>query len=331
MRNLLALLLLVPLLASPATADLKKLDPKLSKAKPEASAPQDGDVRISKEMRESLLGATPGVHPMVATEMAFARTSVQKGMRKAFLTYLSDDSVIFRPKPVAGKQWFTEHTHITTQLSWEPTYAEVASSGDLGFSTGPFQFQEQATENNKNPPVQYGHFVSVWEKQTAGWRVVVDHSILHQKSRKKAEPRFEIREGEPLASLEEAIPALSEIDKKFANVTTLEELQELYSTHGTDDLRIYRRNFLPITGKKHALKALAQLSVLVSGGLEGAGLSKDGDLAYSYGMGTMGRLEKEQRSPATYLRLWRNDGGTSWKLMLDLVVPLPNEKGAPTS
>ena len=48
-------------------------------------------------------------------------------------------------------------------------------------------------------------------------------------------------------------------------------------------------------------------------------------------MGTMGKIDKDQRSPATYLRLGRNDGGQNWKLMLDLAVPLPRERSAPTS
>ena len=337
MRKLLALLLCVPLLASLATADPpkkpRKLDPELSKASPateDTQKPRKLDPEVNKEGREAALGLGKS-HPMVLAEVAFARTSVEKGMREAFLTYLSEDAVIFRPKPVGGRQWFAEHDNITAELNWEPTYIEVASSNDLGFSTGPFQYNQSATENNKTPVVQHGHFVSVWEKQSTDWRVVVDHGIPHREPRKKAKLEVEVRDGGPMGTLAESIPALSRIDKKFANVTSLELLQELYDTHGADDLRIYRRNFLPITGKKHALKALPQLSVLVSGGLEGAGLSKNGDLAYSYGKGTMGKVDKDQRSPATYLRLWRNDGGQNWKLMLDLVVPLPRERSAPSS
>jgi ketosteroid isomerase-like protein len=304
-------LLCVPLLASPATADPQKID---------------------KDSHEALLGkAKETAHPMVSAERAFARTSVQEGMRRAFLAYLSEDAVIFRPKPVEGRQWFTEQKNITGQLSWEPTYAEVSSSGDLGFSTGPFQYQEQATEKNKTSAVQHGHFVSVWEKQSPGWRVVLDHGIPHPKPRDKAKPEFKVREGGKMGTIEETIPALSRIDKKFANVTSAELLQELYNKHAADDLRIYRRNLYPITGKDRVLEVLPKVSVLVKGALEGAGLSKDGDLAYSYGMGTMGKLDRDQRSQATYLRLWRNDGKQNFKLMLDLVMPLPQEGvGAPT-
>lgn len=342
MRKLLMLLLCMPLIASLATADppkVQKLDPKLRKAPPEAAEPEETakpeksrklDPSINQDARDAALGLGKH-HPVVLAEMAFARTSVERGMREAFLTYLSEDSVIFRPQAVGGRQWFLEREDITAQLNWEPTYVEVASSGDLGFSTGPFQHSRQATENNKNPVVQHGHFVSVWEKQLTGWRVVVDHGVPHGKAQKKAELEVEVRKGGAMGTLAESIPALSQIDKKFANVTSLELLQELYDKHATDDLRIYRRNSLPVNGKGHALKALPKLSVLVSGGLEGAGLSKNGDLAYSYGNGTMGTVDKDQRSPATYLRLWRNDGGQEWKLMLDLVMPLPTQAAAPAS
>ncbi len=336
MRKLLMLLLCAPLIASLATADppkVQRLKPKPEKAPPETAESEKSrkiDPKFNQEARDAALGLGKS-HPMVLAEIAFAQTSVERGMREAFLTYLSEDSVIFRPQAVGGRQWFIEREDITAQLNWEPTYVEVASSGDLGFSTGPFQYNQQATENNKTPTVQHGHFVSVWEKQPTGWRVVVDHGVPHRKAKKKAELEVEVREGGAMGTLAESIPALSRIDKKFANVTSLELLQELYDKHATEDLRIYRRNFLPINGKGHALKALPQLSVLVSGGLEGAGLSKNGDLAYSYGNGTMGTVDKDQRSAATYLRLWRNEDGQEWKLMLDLVMPLPPQAAAPAS
>jgi ketosteroid isomerase-like protein len=332
MKKLLASLLCLPLLASLATADPQvKIDKETREAErgPDKEAPEK--IKIDKETRDALLGPVEGVHAMVLAELAFARTSEQKGMRKAFLTYLAEDSVIFRPRPVAGKQWFVEHTSVSGHLNWQPTYAEVASSGDLGFSTGPYTFQGGTAEGDKKATVRHGHFVSVWEKQIEGWRVVVDHGIPHNKTRGKEKLEARVREGEQMGTLEEAIPALSEIDKKFANVSSMEQLQELYSEHGADDLRIYRRNVPPIAGKDKSLKALPKLSVMTSGELEGAGLSRHGDLAYSYGMGTMGQIDKDKRSEATFLRLWRNEGGQNWKLMLDLLMPLPESTSAPTS
>ncbi|PYM05340.1 MAG: hypothetical protein DMD82_11400, partial [Candidatus Rokuibacteriota bacterium] len=51
-------------------------------------------------------GAAPATDPLdslVASERAFAAMSVQKGMRDAFLEFLADDAIIFRPLPVIGK------------------------------------------------------------------------------------------------------------------------------------------------------------------------------------------------------------------------------------
>ena len=48
----------------------------------------------------------PGADPLetlVASERAFSAMSVEKGMKDAFLTYLADDGIIFRPLPVNGK------------------------------------------------------------------------------------------------------------------------------------------------------------------------------------------------------------------------------------
>ena len=42
---------------------------------------------------------------LIEAERAFARLSVEKGSRDAFLANLSDESILFRPGPVPGKQW----------------------------------------------------------------------------------------------------------------------------------------------------------------------------------------------------------------------------------
>src|ERR1043165_4031926 len=76
---------------------------------------------------------------LVEAERSFARTSITKGTKDAFMSVLAEESIIFRPRAVNGKKWFTENPGATTQLSWEPEFADISAGGDLGYTTGPWE------------------------------------------------------------------------------------------------------------------------------------------------------------------------------------------------
>ncbi len=60
-----------------------------------------------------------------------------------------------------------------TTLSWTPVRAEMAASGDLGYTYGNYVF----TGKNKESKLitSYGKYTSIWRKQKDGqWKVAVD-------------------------------------------------------------------------------------------------------------------------------------------------------------
>src|SRR2546428_10937122 len=85
---------------------------------------------------------------LVEAERAFAATSVAKGPRAAFLEFLDEDSVLFRPGPEPGKKWIEEHPAPPTLLPWEPAFADVAQAGDLGYTTGPWEIRTGSPQDN---------------------------------------------------------------------------------------------------------------------------------------------------------------------------------------
>src|SRR6185503_11542885 len=84
---------------------------------------------------------SPALSSLVESERAFARTSLEKGIRDSFLAYFADDGIVFRPQPVAFKQFAAEHplpaAAVQPALDWTPIWADVSSAGDLGYTTGP--------------------------------------------------------------------------------------------------------------------------------------------------------------------------------------------------
>jgi ketosteroid isomerase-like protein len=108
-------------------------------------------------------------------EAEFA-ADVAKHGHEAFLTYFADDGVEvvdgggFNNKDAMRKQppWPEG-----TTLTWTPIKAEMAASGDLGYTYGNYVY----TARNKEGKLvtSYGKYTSIWKKQKDGqWKVVVD-------------------------------------------------------------------------------------------------------------------------------------------------------------
>ena len=116
---------------------------------------------------------------LVETERAFSRTSAERGTREAFLAFIADDGILFRPTAVNGKEWFSKNPVPPSEkrplLSWQPIFADVSQAGDLGYTTGPWQYKSDIKDGT---PVAYGNFITVWRKQADGtWKFAVDLGI----------------------------------------------------------------------------------------------------------------------------------------------------------
>jgi ketosteroid isomerase-like protein len=58
-------------------------------------------------------------------------------------------------------------------LTWTPVKAEMAASGDLGYTFGNYVLK--AKDKDGHPVVHYGKYATVWKKQKDGrWKVVMD-------------------------------------------------------------------------------------------------------------------------------------------------------------
>jgi len=95
---------------------------------------------------------------------------------EAFITYFAEDGVEvvdgggFDNKDAMRKQppWPEG-----TSLTWTPIKAEMAASGDLGYTYGNYIY----TAKNKEGKLvtSYGKYTSIWKKQKDGqWKVMVD-------------------------------------------------------------------------------------------------------------------------------------------------------------
>jgi ketosteroid isomerase-like protein len=115
---------------------------------------------------------------LMELDREFAGLSVEKGANESFLTYIDSACVILRPNrgPVIGREkiiemYSTPDTSFT--LNWEPLYADVSASGDLGYTYGIYTIEMDSPEGML--VTKEGTYATVWKKDGNGnWKFVLD-------------------------------------------------------------------------------------------------------------------------------------------------------------
>jgi ketosteroid isomerase-like protein len=116
---------------------------------------------------------------LLKTDIEWSQSAASRDVER-IVSFWTDDAVIYSPREpaVVGKaairQFVTESLKQPAfSISWKPTEAVVAGSGDLGYTMG--------TNTITFPDPQgkvvtsQGRYVTVWRKESAGrWRCVVD-------------------------------------------------------------------------------------------------------------------------------------------------------------
>jgi uncharacterized protein (TIGR02246 family) len=99
---------------------------------------------------------------------------------QAFLALWAEDAAMFPAgEPVVvGKEkilaeWSPILTDPSVSLTWSPDKAEIAGSGDLGYTYGKYLWTGKGS--NGQTSTRHGKYVTIWRKEPDGqWRVVVD-------------------------------------------------------------------------------------------------------------------------------------------------------------
>jgi ketosteroid isomerase-like protein len=260
---------------------------------------------------------------LVQTERAFARASVEKGMKEAFLAYLGEDAVIFRPTAVPGVAWIRDHPNPPIVLTWQPAYAEVSAAGDLGFTTGPYEIRSQ---DPKDTDVGYGTFVTVWKRQPdGGFKVAVDLGTSGPKPGAaeavgSTAPVEQVTlSGEPKAVAYEDLLA---VDRALSTAAA-QGTPAAYHAHLADGVRLLRRGAPVAHGPEAAEAELRRHPGALTWQPAGGGIARSGDLGYTYGTAKMAGAKPEESS---YLRIWQRGAGSAWKVILEVTDPLPAPK-----
>jgi ketosteroid isomerase-like protein len=251
---------------------------------------------------------------LAAAESAFAAHSVREDMRVAFLANFAPDGVFVRNGWTNALEWLRDRTAPPIVLDWRPQYVEVAASGELGLSTGPWEITSKA---KPEAAPQYGQFVSVWRREGGAWKVAVDLGISHPAEALWKAP-LEARAHTASAA---GGPSLEQAEARFAADARERGLRAAYGAHGADNLHFYRSGYAPLTSRTAALASAALMDEKVTWTIERSETARSGDFAYARGA----YLAQGNAAPlGWFTRVWRREGG-AWRIVMDVVTPAPQK------
>ena len=268
----------------------------------------------------STVAQTSALDQMVQTERRFAARALVVGWKQSFLEYFADDAVAFngdRTEPAREQFRRQPDPPKDRRLMWEPRFGDIATSGDLGWLTGPVR-RFVPGQNNGQPYHQL--YASVWKRQADGsFKVVMDMGVPTPGPVPFADgftraPRPEVYAGK--ATPDAATRSLKDTDAALTNAARAGQA-DAYRGHLAPSARFHRADLMPIVGADAIVKWLDSQPAYASGESRYAETSQAGDLGYTYGTYA---LKGVPDGHGFYVRVWSRafrDG--VWRVALDVL------------
>ncbi|GIL39738.1 hypothetical protein TMPK1_19750 [Rhodospirillales bacterium TMPK1] len=232
------------------------------------------------------------IEKLVQSERDFSALSDRADMRTAFLAFLADNGVVFGKDGATNGQKFWQGLPTPkAKLTWRPAYAGIASSGDVGFTTGPYENVREGA------PPRYGWYASVWRLQADGtWKVEID--LGASVNRPATEPADWVKQ---------ASQATTPSDPTKARTNLL-----------AMDARVDGNKLAPnvVTLREGAAPAIGRAAAIAGtpAGLRlepvAAEISRAGDFGYVYGR------YKAGEAGGWYMHVWQHDAD-GWHVVLE--------------
>lgn len=250
------------------------------------------------------------IESLVKAEMDFAKMSVDKNTRDAFVANMDEQSIVFQEgKAVNGLSVWTPRSAGNGYLFWWPVDADIAASGDLGYTTGPAEFGPDKATRKAERGVYYS---TVWRKPKDGkWKIAVDLGSSVYKPGGEKERWNERGESKKTGSRSkiDKITFLKMDHNYQEKLNGKSFMSRDFAEHG----RLHRPDKDPfINGNIRKAKEDGNYSFLQVDGE----VASSGDLGYVYGNVTI-QSQGSTRN-ANYLRVWKKNG-ERWEIVLDVI------------
>lgn len=262
---------------------------------------------------------------LVEAEIAFSDLAQASGFKKAFLANLAEGSVAFQRGEIldgrkAVEGWPDQDG--PGAAIWYPVYADISSSLDMGFTTGPLTSYKVRGDS---VPVNVAVFNSVWIKDSNGaWKVIADmagskYDVAKFPNRSALTTAAAGKESKLKGDAVKELASLKELEAKY-NEGLSASRKGFDVNYVGPDVRLHHPRNGPVAGKEAASTFTDPGFEFSDYKLRDAGISKAADLAYSYGTLKLHIQGANARTlDVNYMRVWKKDSNGVWKLALDVV------------
>lgn len=268
----------------------------------------------------------PNLNDLIATEYAFVSAAADIGTRDAFLKFIADDGIIFRPNPVNGKTYLSNTPKRPGLLSWYPTYAGISRDGDMGFTTGPADFKK----DKDSSAIWFGNFSTVWQRQSNGeFRFVIDMGSSNNKPTEQYVPlKYEmtssnssaLRKGMKRIKADE----LFNNDKELTMIISKMGVASTYKKFINEESRILRDEFYPIVGTSAITEYLTKNSGTYTFNPTDGKISSSKDLGFTYGELKIINSDENNNGTYNYMHIWKKEG-KRWIIIIDVANKLESK------
>ena len=223
------------------------------------------------------LSAQPHVpiDSLYGAQDSFSRKAASDGERAAFVSALTEDAVIFKPAPVKGLRFWQQNVEAApTTVERKVSFADVASSGMLGYTTGAWR---SSTKVEGKAVEHSGEYVTIWERRNNdGFKAVLDITTKHDDMAAVAANSG----GDPATHDPNARGWSATNDvMKFLHTSMLGGgLAAALETATMDDVRLLIDDEPPIIGRKKVVKAARLYTAM--GFPASVAIYQSGDMAY---------------------------------------------------
>jgi ketosteroid isomerase-like protein len=117
--------------------------------------------------------SSKSISEIIAADSSMCALAQKEGFYKALWLYADENVVklVDGEFPIIGKKEFTatiKGTPVIKTLTWKPVRAEVAKSGELGYTWGNWKLVAPDS-------TYYGNYFTIWKKQENGeWKFALD-------------------------------------------------------------------------------------------------------------------------------------------------------------
>jgi hypothetical protein len=266
---------------------------------------------------------TGDVNTVVDAEKNFNKLVERKGIKGGFLTVADPGGIIFKPNVVNITEFYNSIDKQAGTLSTKPNFARISVNGDLGFTAGPYIYQNGNDDSDK----VFGDYVSVWRADNDGkFKLLINLGIQHPEAEQEAPIDFKNSDLKQRVALskdpfggKKIIMATDNLFNHSLTLSTLAAYKEFLSGEG----RYYFPGFEPVVGQDKIMKFIDNEAISITATTTDAGRSTSNDLAYTYGKA---RIKKgDIVSDYNYVRIWEIDATHKWNILLEVFSSVENE------